>query len=62
MLVLVLVVTGTTAAVGEHGARPGDIPIEANPRIEMVINLKVARKLGLKVPAELLARADRVVE
>jgi putative ABC transport system substrate-binding protein len=44
------------------GAKPSEIPVESNPRIELVINLKVARRLGLNIPPAILTRADRVVE
>ncbi len=45
-----------------NGEKPGQIPVETNSKIELVINLKVARALGLKIGAAALQRADRVIE
>lgn len=44
------------------GTVPGDLPIEAPAHFELAVNLKVARSLGVVIPADLLARADMVIE
>jgi len=45
-----------------NAAKPGDLPAQQNDRWSLVINLKTAKALGLRIPQSVLLRADQVIE
>lgn len=62
LLLAVLFVAGSPLDRILRGVKPADLPVERPTRLELVLNLRTAKTLGIALPASLLLQADQVIE